>query len=251
MPKLLFIDIETTPIKALLWSLFNNHVVSIDQIEEPHSVLCFSYKWQGDKDVTIVTSKYREGPQFDRMIKKAYALLGEADMVCHFNGQSFDIPRLNTQFVKLGLTPPPPIPQIDLKKVVMGKFDMTSSKLAFVGPYLKIGAKIANEGWSLWRGCLNNDVDSWTKMIRYCKQDVALLERLYNRVLPWIDNHPHLQLYSGKKGLVCRNCNSSNVQSRGYRATVAYLYQQFRCNACGRWGKGNQRKLDSVKTEVR
>lgn len=249
-PKILLIDIETTPIIAMLWATRKQNV-SVDQILEPHSILCFAYKWLGDKAVSFVSAKSRVGSGFTKMIQTAYDLISEADMVCHFNGRTFDMKRLNNQFVKLGLTPPPPIPQIDLKEVVFKNFDLTSSKLAFVGPYLEIGKKVENEGWPLWQGCLDNDELSWYSMERYNKGDVTLLERLYKRLLPWIDNHPHMALYTGKKGLVCRNCNSSNVQSRGYRATTAYLYQQFRCNACGRWGKGNQRKLDSVKTEVR
>ncbi len=175
--KLLMIDIETTPALVHVWSLFNQNI-SVDQVVKPTSVLCFAAKWYGDDKVMFHAAVHQDGPAFKAMIKAAHKLLSEADAVCHFNGTTFDIPRLNTEFLKLGMAPPPPIPQIDLKKVVMTKFAMTSSKLAFVGPFLQIGAKVSHEGWPLWTGCMDGDTASWRKMEEYNRQDVVLLEKL-------------------------------------------------------------------------
>lgn len=237
--KLLYIDLETTPCVAMVWGLFKQ-TISVDQILTPTSVLCFAAKFAGEP-MQFHKSVKQEGPQFEKMIKAAHKLLCEADAVVHFNGISFDVPRLNTEFIKLGLPPPPTIPQIDLKNVVMSKFAMTSSKLAFVGPFLKIGEKVKNDGWPLWQGCLAGNKESWAKMETYNRQDVVLLEKLYNKVLPWIDNHPNMNLFIDSEHPLCPNCGSNKVQRRGQQLGTTYTYTRYSCNSCGRWSRSRTR----------
>ena len=235
--NILHLDLETTPAKALVWALFKQ-TISVDQILEPTSVLCFAAKWNGDKEVQFYKSQKQEGPAFERMIKKAHELLSQADAVSTFNGVSFDIPRLNTEFVKLGLPPPPPFANIDLKTIVMKKFAMTSSKLAFVGPYLKLGAKVRHEGWDLWKDCMRGDPKAWQIMQAYNIMDVILLEKLYNRVLPWIDNHPNRNLFVDSEEPVCTNCGKATLQKRGEAVTTTQRYTRYACTTCGRWCRG-------------
>jgi DNA polymerase III epsilon subunit-like protein len=234
--KLLYLDIETSPANVLVWGLFNQNI-SIDQVLKPTSVLCWAAKWHGKKEVMYASSKEQEGPVFNEMIRGIHKLLCEADAVCHYNGKSFDIPRLNQEFLRLKLAPPPTIPQIDLKQVVMSKFSMTSSKLAFVGPYLDIGDKVKHSGWDLWIKCLAGDAAAWKTMRTYNCQDVVLLEKLYNRVLPWIDAHPNQNLYSDSEEHVCPNCASEKLQRRGYRMASTRQYIRYQCMSCGRWSK--------------
>lgn len=248
--KLLHLDIETSPAVVQVWSLFNQNI-SVDQIIKPTSVLCFTAKWHGSKELLYHKSTHQAGREFDKMIRAAHRLLSEADAVCHYNGCSFDIPRLNQEFLKAGMPPPPTIPQIDLKKVVMSKFGMVSSKLAFVGPYLKIGEKVRNEGWPLWDGCLKGDADAWTKMEEYNKGDVLLLERLYIKVLPWIENHPNMNLYVDDVDPVCPNCGSPRLQSRGEHKAATYIYARYHCQECGRWCRARGRKKTTMVADRR
>lgn len=231
--RLLHLDIETTPAQVYVWRLFDQNI-TVDQIITPTSLLCFAAKWHGESDILFERSTSQAGPAFDRMIKKAHALLSEADAVCHYNGTTFDIPRLNAEFLRLGLGPTPPIPQIDLKRVVMSKFAFVSSKLAFIGPELDIGAKVQHEGWPLWEGCMKGDPASWKKMTEYNKQDVVLLEKLYNKLLPWIDGHPNMNLYIDSKNPVCPNCGSAKIQRRGRSTASTYVYHRIVCTSCGK-----------------
>lgn len=232
--KLLFIDIETSPALVHTWALHKQDI-SIDQIVKPTSLLCFSAKWADEKEVLFHKSVKQEGRDFDRMVRAAHKLLNEADAVCHFNGCTFDIPRLNQEFLRLGLPPPPTAHQIDLKRVVMTKFSIVSSKLAFLGPYLKIGQKVANEGWPLWTKCLDGDKDAWAKMETYNRGDVTLLEKLYYKLLPWIDGHPNLNLYTDSEKPVCTNCGSEKLQARGIQFNQTLTYKRYQCQSCGKW----------------
>lgn len=233
--KILMLDIETSPAVVYCWALFKQDI-SVDQIITPTSVLSWAAKWQGEDKVMFGSANGKlEGRDFDKMIRGIHKLLGEADAVCHFNGKSFDIPRLNQEFLRLNLPPPPPIPNIDLKNVVMSKFSMTSSKLAFVGPYLKIGGKVKNAGWSLWIQCLKGNKAAWADMEKYNKQDVVLLEKLYDKVLPWIDQHPNMNHFVASEKGCCTNCGSIRLLSNGIRRATTYAYRRFQCQDCGKW----------------
>lgn len=244
------IDIETRPARVWTWALFNQNI-SVDQIDRPTSLLCFAAKWYGAPEMMFHKSVRDEGRDFDRMVRAAHKLLCDADAVCHYNGVSFDVPRLNQEFLRLGLTPPPAHTPIDLKKVVMSKFSFVSSKLAFIGPELKIGAKVAHEGWELWLKCMQGEPNAWAKMERYNRQDVALLERLYTKVLPWIDGHPNMNLFEADERDVCPNCASDKLQRRGYHRTVTQVYVRYQCSDCGHWCRDKGRDRASATTSRR
>lgn len=112
--NLLFLDIETSPAEVLVWDLFKPHI-GPDQVIRPTSVLCFAARWYGKPGTIFRRSLRQRGAEFNDMIRAAHQLLSEADAVCHYNGLFFDIPRLNAEFLRLGLKPPdrtlnPPTP---------------------------------------------------------------------------------------------------------------------------------------------
>lgn len=222
------LDIETTPALVYTWGLFNQ-TISVDQIVRPTSVLCWAAKWRGEKKLMWRGSQ----KGFKGMIRRIHELLSEADAVCHYNGKSFDIPRLNQEFLLQGMKPTPPIPQIDLKEVVSRNFSMVSSKLAFVGPYLGLGEKVKHGGWDLWRGCLDGDAESWATMEEYNRQDVVLLEALYDKLLPWIEGHPNMGI--GRDVVCCPNCGGTSLNRRGFTKSRTFSYVKYQCKDCGKW----------------
>jgi hypothetical protein len=73
---------------------------------------------------------------------------------------------------------------------------------------------------------------AWKMMKEYQIQDVNLLIDLYNILLPWIKNHPHVGVAAGEQ-LSCRNCGSENLIKYGYRYTHLGKYQRYLCQDCG------------------
>ena len=69
----------------------------------------------------------------------------------------------------------------------------------------------------------------------------ALLENVYNRLIPWIDTHPNHGLYNDSERPVCKNCGSSNIQKRGTERTKTLTYQRWHCQDCGTWQRSNTR----------
>jgi DNA polymerase elongation subunit (family B) len=232
--KTLLIDIETAPNRVYTWGLFNQNV-AINQIDEPGYTLCWAAKWVGNRN-TMFSSIQRDGKR--SMVTQAYELLNEADAVVHYNGTRFDIPTLNQEFLSQGFGPPSPVVEIDLLRTARRRFRLPSNKLSYVAAYLNVGEKISHKGMELWRECMQGDAEAWRTMEQYNKQDVVLLERVYERLLPWIPNHPNHALFVTADAPVCPNCGSTHVQKRGTYYTKTMQYQRYHCQECGTWSRG-------------
>ena len=229
--KILHLDIETSPNIVYAWGLFKQNI-SLSQIVQAGSTMCWAAKWHG-KPKVYFDSEFQSTEE--DMIKAIHALIDEADAVCHYNGTKFDMPTLNKEFLKFGLKPPSPYHNIDLLHVAKKQFRLASNKLDYVSQYLGVGSKTKHMGMELWTRCIDGDEKAWKIMEKYNKQDVRLLEKVYNKLLPWIHNHPNHALYKDTDRPVCATCGSKHLQSRGYRKTKTQIYRQFQCQDCGSW----------------
>jgi DNA polymerase elongation subunit (family B) len=231
MPKILLLDIETAPNTAYVWGLFKQNI-SISQVVDSSSVLCWAAKWLGDEEV-MFDSVVKSGRK--RMLKRIHKLLEQCDAVVHYNGTRFDIPTLNKEFLEASMLPPAPYQQVDLLRTARRQFRFPSNKLDYVARALNLGQKEKHEGFELWIKCMQKDPDAWERMEKYNKQDVVLLEAVYNRFLPWIKNHPNHGLYN--ESVVCSSCGSQHLQRRGYSVSTVGKYQRYQCNGCGSWSQ--------------
>jgi hypothetical protein len=181
------------------------------------------------------------------MLKGIYALLDIADAVVTYNGDKFDLPVLNKEFLLCGLNPPSPYKKIDLLRTVRRNFRFASNKLDHVSQQLGLGKKVDHEGFELWLKCMNKDADAWKKMEEYNVQDVILLEKLYHKLMPWIQSHPNQNLFSDEH--ICPSCASPKIQKRGTSISSTGVYQRYQCRACGTWSQST--KALSKTTEIK
>jgi DNA polymerase elongation subunit (family B) len=240
-PRILTIDIETSPNMAHVWSLWNVNV-GLNQLLESGEVICFAAKWYGEKKVHFY-SNYHDGHEV--MIEAAHNLLNEADIVVHYNGKRFDIPHLNREFLEAGFEPPAPYVQVDLFQTAKSKFRFPSNKLDYIAQTLNIGAKTQHAGHQLWLDCLAGDKKAWKTMKEYNIHDVELTERLYDKLLPWIHPHPNVNLYSDVLEEGCPNCGGTDLRREGYSRTALGVYQRYQCKGCGKWSR-DKHKLGGV-----
>lgn len=241
-PRILVLDIETTPAQVYVWGLFKQDI-GLSQIIEPTRVMSFVAKWVGQDGAIFVGEDqftHRE------VIERAFELLDAADAVVTFNGDSFDIPHLNREFLEEGLGRPAPFQSIDLYKVVKKHHRFLSSKLAWITERLELSGKMKHSGFDLWVGCLNKEPWAWAEMREYNLRDVLTTEELYHALLVWIDNHPNLNLFR-KPGLkpVCPRCGEDALQKRGTRKTKVSSFARYHCQACGSWSSTGKRSQGS------
>lgn len=250
--KRLLIDIETAPNLATVWGIFNQNI-GINQLLETSRVMCFTAQWYGEKHAYFM-SEYEH--THEGMINALWDMLDEADAVIHYNGKRFDMPLINREFLKYELSPPSPYKHIDLMLTVKKQFRFVSNKLDHVCDELGIGRKRETGGHELWLKCMDGDDKAWQIMEKYNIQDVALLNELYQKLLPWITDHPNHALYIDDEKQVCPNCGSTHIIKRGVAHTQVMSYHRLHCENCGTWirsrkGINSKEKNASVLTQVK
>lgn len=232
--RLLFLDIEWEPATAYVWRMWDENI-SPDQLIDHGGMLCFCAHWEGEKEYMFF-SKWEDGREGMALIAKT--LLEEADAVVTYNGDKYDLPKIHGEILLAGLTPPPPVTSIDVLKAVK-KMGFVMNRLAYIGPLLKVGGKVKHEGFNLWKDVVNGSAKAQKRMTKYCIQDVRLLVKLYNKMKPFIKNHPHM----GTTKHECGACGSNNTQKRGIRRTKYFLVQRIQCQSCGSWSDGTRTKV--------
>jgi rRNA maturation protein Nop10 len=235
-PKILTLDIETSPSVAHVWGLFKQ-TVSLSQLQEATKLISFAAKWRGQKPV-LFYSDFHDGHEV--MVQRAHDLIDQADVVVHFNGKTFDMPHLRREFIMAELPPPSPVKEVDLLQVVKANFRFVSNKLQHVSTQLGLAGKVSHTGHDLWVRCMAGDPKAWALMRKYNKGDVVLTEQVYDRLLPWIGSHPHVGLYV-MEGDRCQRCGSDQLIKRGQAYTPLGVFQQYRCEECKSWSRGGKR----------
>lgn len=231
-PRILLLDIETKPAIVASFGIRDQHI-NHKQILKDGGTICVGWKWRGEKRVRVV-SEWEHG--YLPMLQEVHGLLSEADAVATYNGARFDIPKLMGNFLVAGMAPPPPPTQIDIYRTVR-KMGLICNKLDYVAPLLGLGAKVKHDGLEMWLKVMDGCPKAQARMARYCAGDVRLLEDVYDRVRPYMTNHPHL---AETKRDSCGACGSTRTQARGFRRTKASIIQRLQCQACGSWQDGRR-----------
>jgi hypothetical protein len=232
---------------AHAWGLWDQRIGLSQLIESTH-LMCFAAKWVG-KPRVMFHSTFHDGKQ--EMLDAAWKLLDEADALMSWNGKGFDTKHLMREFLEAGMPPPSPHKEIDLMLTAKRRFRFPSNKLQYVSTLLGLEGKQSHEGFGLWLKCLDGDAKAWGRMRRYNKQDVVLLEQLYEKLLPWIVGHPNVNLYGDGADLsACPKCGGTDLRKRGFAYTPTSRFQQYRCEGCGTWSRTGKRDTGADVREV-
>lgn len=239
--KLLFFDIETSPMRGWFWgdNLYEQQILEVDQ---DMFLLGFGFQWNHLDTVEWVGQPDFGAYKRDRtndvgVVKALWKLLDEADAVLAHNGKRFDVRKANARFLMLGLPPPSPYQVLDTKNIAKKNFALPSNKLDEIARQILDERKLPHTGKKLWFDCMSGDEEAWKLMADYCKQDTALLKPIYQKFLPWIDNHPNWNIHEDIPES-CPNCASAQIQMRGSGFTRSTEYQRYSCRKCGKWFRG-------------
>lgn len=237
-PRILFLDIETTPLLGWVWGKWKQNVIAFKQ---DSYMLSFAYRWMGDS--TIRVKALCDYPNYSRnkrndglLVRDLWKLLDRADIVIAHNGDRFDIRKTNSRLVYHRLPPPSPFKTIDTLKIARSSFRFDGNSLNDLVHFLKLGAKLPHTGFHLWESCMHGNPKAWVQMKEYNIHDIVLLEKVYHRLKAWAKSHPNLAIYSNSK--CCPTCQSDDVQKRGLRYLVKRIKQQYNCMNCGAWFTG-------------
>lgn len=235
--KILLFDVETSPILAYCWGLFDQNI-SLEQIHTDWHLLSWSAKWLDSPNNEIMYQDQRNAKNVHndkKLLQKIWQLLDDADIVITQNGRSFDSKKLNARFIMNGMTPPSSYKHIDTLVIAKKHFGFTSNKLAYMTDKLcKKYKKLTHAkfpGFALWKACLAGNREAWKEMELYNKHDVLSLQELWTKFRAW-DQSVNFNLYTEDTEHVC-NCGSKSFIKKGYEYTATGKFQRFKCTKCG------------------
>ena len=234
--KTLLLDIENSPEEVRVYDPARIKYIGAGNLIKPGEILCFSAKWLGRPKI-FFHSVHEDGRFL--MLNRAWDLLDEADVVMTYYGRRHDIPVLNRELLLEGQPPPSPYKQIDLYYVVRQQFGFPFKSLDYVSHQLGLKGKTMKLGMPFLVACMEGDEQAWRKMEKYNKQDVRLLEELYEFLQPWVKGHPSHGAHEGAD--CCPKCGSFALERRGYSLTAQGKYQRFRCQKCQGWSRSSKR----------
>lgn len=248
-PKILLFDIETAPIIAYVWSLWDQNV-GLNQIESDWHVLSWAAKWLGEKPVLYSDQRHSKNIEDDKkLLWKIWQLLDAADVVITQNGKKFDVKKLNARFIYHGFKPPSPFKHIDTMVLAKKHFGFTSNRLEYLANTLKTKTKKLSrrefDGFDLWKECLAGNIKAWREMEKYNKADVLALEQVYEKLIPW-DSSINFNVFHDKLDNVCK-CGSTKFTKYGFAYTATGKYQRFQCVKCGAHTQGKENLFSKEK----
>jgi len=233
-PKILLLDIETARMIFGGWNTGKQYV-GHGQIIKDWFMLGWACKWifEPDTKSDFVTGKEALLRDDSRICKSLWKLVDQADIIITHNGNSFDIPKINTRFFLNGLPPPMSYQTIDTCRVGRKYFAFSSNALNYLGKLIVNKEKL-HTSYQLWIDCENGDQEQLDFMEEYCIGDTTLLEEVYLELRPWIKSHPNLAVLMDAQEQCCPNCGGFDFESNGgYYTTPQNRYESVRCKSCG------------------
>jgi DNA polymerase elongation subunit (family B) len=249
MPKILILDIETSPILAHVWSIWQENI-GLNQIVKDWHILSFSAKWYKEKEIFYFDQRNEKNIEDDKtLLKKLSTLINQADVIVGHNLDKFDIKKINARLILNELQPLIEPKQVDTLKLAKKKFAFTSNRLEYLTNKLCTKYKKSSHkkftGFELWTGCLKGDIKAWKEMEKYNKLDVLSLEELYTKLSVFVDPIRHENYRDSINKDKC-DCGS-HLQKWGHYVTTKGKFTKLRCPDCGRVYKGTENLLSKEK----
>lgn len=207
------------------------------------TILCVGWKYLGDKKVNIIkisdSPTFKKDPTNDKwVVQEISKVLSEADMWITHYGRKFDVPMVNTKLLFWGLPPMPPVPHIDTWLISKYKLKLHSNRLATVSGMFGLDDKTPVLGRQ-WIKAIAGDKASLNYVYEHCKQDIIVLEQVYEKIKCLTTTHPNVNLCDDSVDKPrCPICGNSNVHKRGYSIARVGKRQRYQCQKCGGWSTG-------------
>jgi hypothetical protein len=249
--RILIFDVETAPMRAFVWSRWKQNIY-LEQTISEWFMLSWSAKWLYSTETMsdVLTSSECLEEDDKRISESLWKLLDEADIVIAHNGNSFDIPKVNSRFIINGLKPTAPYNRIDTKIVASKQFGFSSNKLDALAGYFGIDVKI-DTNFDLWKRCMLGDEEALKYMVEYNMKDVEILEEVYLKMRPYMKAHPNVSLFNDDTSKQCTCCGSRNIseiEGKLYYTSVG-AYEMYRCNSCSGVSRGRKTIIEKSKNK--
>ncbi len=241
--KVLFYDIETSPM--LVWTFMIGQKVSLQhkQIEQESKVISIQYMFEGDKKATALT--WDNGDD-SKMLEKFAHILNSANLVIGQNSRSFDQKVLNWRLNVLNLTPLTDVVMLDTLTLARNSFRAPSNKLDYRSHVYGFGGKDKME-LADWIGVVKGNKKSLKKMVKYGIKDTEDTQKLFWKELPYYKSLPislaALVKEPKEAKPSCPRCAAAKQKKFDVYPTASGNKLRFECRGCGHiWKDSKQLK---------
>jgi ribosomal protein S27AE len=238
----LFFDIETSPCVGWFWRPGYNLNLDYNNILENAKIICICYKWEGSRKTYSLTWDSKKNDK--KMLQDFIKVLNQANEVIGHNSDKFDIKWIRTRCLIHGIDMMPEYTSIDTLKEARKGFNFPSNRLDSIGRYTGVGKKIKTTGELWYDTCFKNNRTALDKMVKYCIQDVVLLEKVYAKMHNFIK--PKYRFNTDKHA--CPRCGSEDLRVKANKISGAGVrFKNMQCANCGTYSKVTEKKVKGVK----
>ncbi len=232
--KRLFFDIETSYNVVSTWRVGYKINIGHDNIMKERAIICICWKWEGESKVHSL--EWNKGDD-KQMLIDFMKVLNTADEVVGQNSDRFDIKWVRTRCIFHGISMFPEYHSVDTLKLAKAGFNFNSNKLDYLGKFLGFGGKMNTGGFNIWQKIImDNCSKSMKVMVKYCKKDVVLLEKVFNKFKPYIKSKSHIGVALGGNKCSCPECGSKDTVGRGTAIMASGSEKQrLQCQSCGKY----------------
>ena len=239
----LYFDLECSPNIGFFWTAGYKLNISTESIIKERAIICICYKWEDEKETHALYWDFKQNDK--KLLIEFIKIANQANELVGHNGDKFDLAWIRTRCLFHRIEMFPTYVTIDTLKVARSKFKFNSNKLNYIAQYLGIGEKIHTE-YNLWKEIvLNKCKDSMEKMIKYCKQDVILLEKVHKELNHHIPSKTHYGVVFGEDRGTCPECGSDDLIKNNKVVTATGLVRiQYKCKTCHKYHSRTDKKTD-------
>jgi hypothetical protein len=197
-----------------------------DEVTEWPSTCCAAWRHYGEKRYGFTSVWGSEDMAAD---------IGEqldwAEIVVGHNVDAFDLKKINAQLWLEDKPVPTTYKTVDTLKILRSRMGLESNTLQSACDRAGIQTKVDHYDPTIARAAVSGDIKAQRRIERYNKGDIAATEALYNRLRPWIANHPHVLPDSATPR--CHVCGSDRLERAGTYTAQVNEYAAYRCQNCG------------------
>ncbi len=232
--KVLFLDLETAPDIAAIWSCGYKMNVGPESLIQERFIISAQWSWNDETTVHGMLSNIKKADD-KALIKKLTRVIANADVIVGHNMSKFDARWLEGRAMINGL-PPTGLPfkvTYDTLKLAKRAFSLNSYKMDYIAKLLGIPGKIKTS-YNDWMDILvRKDMKAAEGMLKYGKHDITMNRMIFEALLPYVKLPGSLStLIAGRVTEECP-CGFGRIQKWGLKTTAKGIrYQKYRCSGC-------------------
>jgi hypothetical protein len=247
--KLLFLDIEVALQVGYFYDQWNTNIPA-HKIKHRGFMICAAWKWLGNDKIHTVSilddeKRFKKNHRDDYIVaKKLSEQINEADAICAYNGDNFDVRELNASLVLHGLPPLRQVVQIDPYKIAKKHFRFKGgNSLRNLCDLFDVKEKKLHVDDDIWIGAADGNIKDIKTVVSRCKSDIPTMIAVYDKLKPYAPAKIDYNHFIPEAD-VCPSCGHPEFKRDGCKYSAAGKRQQFRCRKCNHvWISRNLMKV--------